>query len=59
MNQIEAGWFWCSRCGTVRHGQSIYTPHLIERCREFEGTFEYMPEAWDRLGIRDAITGID
>ena len=60
--------FLCPRCGTVKvdalenHGDKVYVPKLVERCREFERTFppgnppsvSYSRE-WERLGIAEAI----
>jgi hypothetical protein len=55
------GYFWCPRCGTLKRfpqasWQTVTTPKLVERCREFGrtlGPLERVP--WYRLGIEESI----
>jgi len=61
--------FHCPRCGTVKvdafgqHGDKVYVPRLIHRCRGFEKD-PLMPllavsgeigKLWNRLGIAESI----
>lgn len=57
--------FHCPRCGTVKmdafgqHGDKVYVPKLVERCREFEPmVYENsvgMIASWEHLGITESI----
>ena len=58
--------FHCPRCGTVKvdafgqHGDKVYVPKLVERCREFGKTFVIRVDQegkaeWIRLGIAESI----
>ncbi len=62
---IRMARFWCQRCGTMtiydtveNRTTDIYTPKLIERCREFEKTHVLGSDnvsAWHILGIEESI----
>ena len=51
--------FHCPRCGTVKAGESVYVPKLVERCREFAQFGLAHPQDsefhWKRLGIAESI----
>lgn len=56
--------FLCPRCGTVkiddfgRHGDKVYVPKLVERCRDFKAvwTDDVVGEMlWRKLGIAESI----
>lgn len=56
-----AGVFWCPRCGTLKTGDpepDIFTPKLVERCREFAKSDYpelHSGQLWTRLGIAESI----
>ncbi len=65
-NERADNFMVCPRCGTVKidafgqHGDKVYVPNLVERCRHFEqacvgksrsGT----DSAWRTLGIAESI----
>lgn len=51
--------FHCPRCGTLRMGDAVYVPKLVDRCREFEPLIRpslvYRTD-WHRLGIQECIS---
>lgn len=55
--------FLCPRCGTVlidafgQHGDKVYVPKLVERCREFERLVKVsdIMAIWHRLGLAESI----
>lgn len=65
----QTAWFWCPRCGTVRHifraddSHEDTLPKLVGKCREFRRTLgpDYLSQFascradWQRLGIAEAI----
>jgi hypothetical protein len=64
MESVGGGIFWCPRCGTQKGtGGTVWTPKLVERCREFGSRLHLMvmnhpvdlPGDWYRLGIRESI----
>lgn len=62
MWSIQYGVFWCPRCGTLNTGDSVSSPLLLKRCRDFEramrNKFDDDPadmEKWKRLGIAESI----
>ena len=53
--------YWCPRCGTIRQTaiRLDHVPTLVKRCRLFAKETQYVAEsvteAWQRLGIEEAI----
>jgi hypothetical protein len=64
-NDRGDNFFLCPRCGTVKvdafgqHGDKVYVPALVERCRKFAAEFwgnePTTPPIWWRLGIAESI----
>lgn len=73
-NDRGDNFFHCPRCGTLKidafgqHGDKLYVPKLVERCREFRATRHPSFKAevgifgdpvlvaeWERIGIAESI----
>lgn len=54
MHQVKTGTFWCPRCGTMKSGDDIGIPRVVQRCRSYAIT-NPPPSVWRRLGIAESI----
>lgn len=55
MTRLIGGIFWCDRCGTLRLGQQVSAPKLVEFCRRYQEQAPVEFGQWTTLGIKDSI----
>ncbi len=67
MQALAEGWWWCGRCGSIRHAERLHPtqtqePILVERVRELHtlmservGFSAWDLKAWTEIGLFEAI----